>query len=381
MPNVSPGTEPLKILHFLSTSGVGGTETAVFKLVRYGDSARLLQSVAALPSPGAMTKRFEEIGTRMKHFFWDQRRDRMGAVLEIRRFIIAGGYDLVIAYGLRPNIILRLIGLGTGVPMAGGLRFIFSSTRESALYDRLDWVTFPLSRGYISNSQMAIDRYVSLGMPRNKFLLCYNGIDTEWFSLDRWDRSAGRGEFGVGPDDVLLINVARLEKVKNQEMIIRVLKILREKGFRAFLVFVGEGARRTELEKTASELGLAAYIHFTGLRQDVPQLLTAADVFLLSSQWEGIPNAVLEAMAMGLPVVSTELPGVREVMDESVEGFFVPQNDSDAMAECAARLICDTEMRRAMGRHARDRIVRQFSMDSMVRSFDSCCRELVHANT
>ena len=143
-----------------------------------------------------------------------------------------------------------------------------------------------------------------------------------------------------------------------------------------FLV-VGRGGLREELEAQASSLGVTPFIRFLGHRDDVPDLLGVCDVFVLPSLSEGMPLALLEAMAAGIPSVATRVGGVREAIEDGESGLLVPPGDSHALAESIIKLLEDRTLARQMGQYARDVVARRFSVSRMVDDYKKIYARLI----
>jgi colanic acid/amylovoran biosynthesis glycosyltransferase len=160
---------------------------------------------------------------------------------------------------------------------------------------------------------------------------------------------------------------------KGHEYALTAVRAMVDRGVDTHLDIVGDGPERQRLLFTIADLGLAGRVELHGRRppERVRDLLQSADAFLLSSLSEGISNAALEAMACGLPVVTTDCGGMREAIDDGVEGFVVPVRDADGLAGALSRLANDAERRRHMGVAARNRILRQFRLDRQVEEFDT----------
>jgi glycosyltransferase involved in cell wall biosynthesis len=144
-----------------------------------------------------------------------------------------------------------------------------------------------------------------------------------------------------------------------------------------FLV-VGDGPLRSELEAQARLRAMIPAIIFTGLRTDIPALLSALDVFVLSSRWEGLPNAVLEAMAAERPVVATAVDGVRGVVTSEKNGLLVPSGDSSALAVACLRLASDSDMRNRLGRAGYEYVAEHHGLTAMLDKYTDCYAELLH---
>jgi glycosyltransferase involved in cell wall biosynthesis len=140
---------------------------------------------------------------------------------------------------------------------------------------------------------------------------------------------------------------------------------------------VGYGPQEQRLKEMAEKLGLGERVHFVGYQQDIWTWLAACDVFALSSDWEGMPNAVLEAMAAGLPVVATAVGGTPDVVVQGTTGLLVPPDDATALAAALDRLIHDPDLRRMMGAAGRQRVRARFSAQQMVERTQALYRGLL----
>lgn len=177
--------------------------------------------------------------------------------------------------------------------------------------------------------------------------------------------SAVREEFGIPEDAFLIIQVARLDPMKNHRMAIEAMQRLSQTVPHAQLLIVGDGPERAALEAEVEKHDLHKFITFAGSRSDVPRLLRAADVLILASLSEGIPLTIIEAMVAGLPVVATSVGGVPEVVEHLVTGMLVESGGAQAMADAMQKLAESQELRRMFGEAGRRRAVQRFSEERM----------------
>jgi glycosyltransferase involved in cell wall biosynthesis len=147
------------------------------------------------------------------------------------------------------------------------------------------------------------------------------------------------------------------------------------------LIIAGTGPLKEPLNELAGQLGIQHKIRLLGARTDIPEVLNALDLFVLPSLSEGMPNAVLEAMACGLPVVATEVGGVSEVVEHGVTGLLVPSEDEEALASRLEELVCSETKRQMLGKNARERALACFSLDKMVRAYEQLYVSLVKGRT
>jgi glycosyltransferase involved in cell wall biosynthesis len=146
----------------------------------------------------------------------------------------------------------------------------------------------------------------------------------------------------------------------------------------AKLFLVGEGPERAAIDAEVARLDAHQQVVFLGLRKDIPRLLRGADVFLLTSTSEGIPLTLIEAMATGLPVVSTAVGGTGEVVTEGVTGYLCPSRDDAALSQAVLRLASDGELRRRMGEAGREQAVALFSEERMAQRYHELYSEMLH---
>jgi glycosyltransferase involved in cell wall biosynthesis len=179
-----------------------------------------------------------------------------------------------------------------------------------------------------------------------------NGID-----LARFRPCAGAPR---PPEPYLITCVARFEPVKNHGMLLAAVKRLHEEGIPFRLRLVGEGAGLSECRRHCVDLGIEGVVDFLGYRDDIPALLAESDVAVLTSMKEGIPRAVLEAMAMAVPVVATWVPGTREALRPGVTGLAVELGDVDGLADALRTLLADPAMRRRFGEAGRNVALEEF---------------------
>lgn len=196
-----------------------------------------------------------------------------------------------------------------------------------------------------------------------------NGIATDHYARPRVVRREWRAKAGFTEDQVLFVCVARFAPQKNHALLLKAFARVSAYDPRAHLLLVGEGPLREQLETQAQSLGLARRIHFLGLRNDIPDVLGATDVFVLSSDWEGNPLSVMEAMASGLPIVSTAVGGVPGLFEGGREGLLVRSGDVKGLSNSMATLLNNSEIRRSMGLAAGRRARRAFDVAVMVKAY------------
>ena len=209
-------------------------------------------------------------------------------------------------------------------------------------------------------------------VPARKVRTIYNGVDTERYALG--DRAAARRALGIPPDWTVAGTVGRLDPVKDQVGLIRAFAQVANKG-PSVLVIAGDGPSRRQLEALVGELALGDRVRLLGERDDVPLILRALDIFVLSSIGEGISNAILEAMATGLPVIATRVGGNSELVRDGLTGRLIEPRSPEALAEALAAYGDDPGLARAHGAAGRERVAREFGLDRMRAAYTALYRQ------
>jgi glycosyltransferase involved in cell wall biosynthesis len=239
-------------------------------------------------------------------------------------------------------------------------------------------LTDPLCDLTTNVSRAAVDRYIQVGaVPRAKIRFVPNGVDTERFRPDPAVRERVRQEFGMGEQFVWLA-VARFEEAKDHRTMIEAFASLCRSHPAASLLLVGQGTLEPASKALAASLGLGDRVRFLGVRWDVPDLMNAADAYVMSSAWEGLPMVLLEAAAVGLPAVATDVGGNSEIVADGETGFVVPPRDPAALASAMGRLMAlSADERQWLGGQGRDRVVAQYSLDRVVDQWEDLYQALL----
>jgi glycosyltransferase involved in cell wall biosynthesis len=203
-----------------------------------------------------------------------------------------------------------------------------------------------------------------------------NGIPTDEYAPDPNRRRRWRQRHGLEPEAIVLTHVGRFAPPKNHALLIEAFAQVRTHT-PLYLLLVGGGELEDAVRQQVAGLGLQERVRFLGVRADVPAILNASDLFVLSSRWEGNPLSVMEAMAAGLPVVSTAVGGVPELVREGETGLLVPSGDAAALARALQALVDDPARREAMGKAARQHAITHFDIRHTVRQYEALYERLL----
>lgn len=240
---------------------------------------------------------------------------------------------------------------------------------ERASVKATEWILARMVDQVVSvsddNRQDLIDK---MGWPENKITVIPNGV-ARVPQIDDGQAAALRAEFQLDPATPTILAVARLEKQKNLGVLIEALGVLRDRGVAGKLLIAGEGSRRQALEAKVRDLKLENRVLLPGWRLDSLALYRIADLFALSSDWEGLPMAVLEAMSAALPVVATAVGDVPKAIVEEKSGRLVPPQNSVALADALTDLMRDANLRRSFGQAGYELWHDRFSDEHMVQRY------------
>lgn len=361
----------MKILHVVHGLPRGGLETGLVNLANGLPRERFAQEICCLERRGEMADR---LAPYVPLQVLDRGRHDLTVPFKLARVVRRARPDVVHCrnWNSWPDTVLGCVLAG----FRGELLWSFHGFAEGH--------SFPLRRRLASRTLAALtghllavcrdsaERYARLaGIRADRFDVIYNGVDTGRF-LPRDDAHALRQSLGLPVDRVLVTAVGSLTPVKNHLGLLEAAgRHGAECGDAATFLIVGEGALRAELEGEIERRGLRDRVRLYGASDRVPEILAASDLFVLPSQLEGMSNAILEAMASGLPVVAFRVGGNPELVVHGETGLLCEAGDHGALAAAIGRLVRHREERAAMGEHARRVAVSEFSIDRMIEGYGS----------
>jgi glycosyltransferase involved in cell wall biosynthesis len=233
-------------------------------------------------------------------------------------------------------------------------------TRRTPLYYRVDELCLPRYESVICVSEDLRDRCLACGVPAERCLLIENAIDADEFTR-RTDRAEAQRRAGVPAGRLVIGAVGRLSAEKGFDLLIRAADRLIRSGHDVEVWIAGDGDAKSSLETLTAELGLAGRVRLLGYQSDPRAVYEASDLFALSSLREGLPNVVLEAMAMETPVVATRIAGVPRLVRDAETGVLVEPGSVDALAAGLERLVSDAAARDRLASAARRFVVERYS--------------------
>ncbi|GGU67960.1 glycosyltransferase [Lentzea flava] len=348
----------MRVLHVISEMGAGGAEAVVAGMVRSGGDFGWESGVASGGGHRAEALRAQGFST---FYVPVPRRRALGvlrAVSAVRSAVRSFAPDVVLAHNVSASLVARLAAGGRPVAT------VFHGVSESDLGGAAR-VLRRTSRAVVAVAEASADRLRALGVGVE---VIPNAVFAE---PPRVDRSAIRGVLGIGPDVPVALCPARLEPQKRHDVLLEAWS--RVAG--AVLLLAGDGSLRADLERRAEELEVADRVRFLGTRCDVPDLLEAADVVVLTSDWEGMPIAVLESLAAGRPVVASDVDGVREALAGG-GGVLVPRRSPAETAAALASFLFDARACAVAGAAGRAAVERDHDPHTFMKSYDELLRTI-----
>lgn len=312
------------------------------------------------------------VEVRERHSFDVGIWSRLVTLVRERRIDIVHGHDY------KTNLLAYLLSRKTGViALATSHGWTGQTFREK-------WVYYPIDRHVLRRLPRVIavssdvrDTLTRSGADPSRITVLLNGIDPEAFQRHAQPRAEVRRGLGLDDRHQVIGAVGRLEVQKRFDLLIEAFAILRPSWPDARLVIVGDGSQRETLAAVAARLGVGDACVFAGHRLDVAHLHSAFDLFVQSSQYEGTPNCVLEAMAMETPIVATDVGGTRELAFDGIHGLIVPPHDTRALAAAMAAALADPAAARRRAQAGRVRIENELSFAERTRQLEAVYDALV----
>ena len=372
--------DSIKILHVLASAERGGTEVSTLRLVQNMDK-NFINEFCFIGQRGPIVELLQNYGFKVYYLPFSNIVIFPFMFVRLSKLIKVGQYDIIQLYGLKANFLGRIAGRIAGNKhIIGALRSKYPSGIKKDWIFWLDRITFPLSLGYISNSQAAINFLVQKGYPKNKFWLIYNGIEIDKFRKcqEQVECNKIKEKYGISQYKFVITSVANLRAVKGHKYLINALHILKTRGFDFDALFVGDGPLYQKLKDLSISYNLDHSIHFLGRRKqkEVQEILSISDIFVLPSLVEGLPTSIIEAMVSKCPVVATDVGGTSEIVKDGKTGFLVPPQDTKAIADEIAILLKSGELREKMGRNGMERVEKYFTIDKMVKSYENLYKNI-----
>jgi glycosyltransferase involved in cell wall biosynthesis len=295
----------------------------------------------------------------------------------LREIVRTRGIHIVHSHDYKTDLLALLLGRAERiVPLATAHGWTGHSARERRLYYPLDKQllrAFPVTIAVSSEIRTELMRH---GADGDRVRVVLNGIDHRAFRRDRTIQQRIRTELGLAPDDIAIGSIGRLEPQKRFDLLIEAIASLRQRRPRLTLLIAGEGSQRRELKALAERRLPPPACQFLGHRADVVRLHHAFDFYVQSSDYEGTPNSVLEAMALETPIVATDAGGTSDIVRPNLDGLVVPCGDAGVIAQALERAMQQPGPTAERVRSAHRRVETTLSFDRRMAAVEAIYMEL-----
>jgi glycosyltransferase involved in cell wall biosynthesis len=366
----------MRILLLSTSMGMGGADQQILILAQSlrarGHDARIL----ALAPLGAMGLEAQQAGIPTESLDLKRNLGIIPRFFRLVHIIRQWRPDIIHSHMGHANLIAR--AARTLAPVPALVSTIHSINDGGPLRIAAYRLTNSLVDRFTIISQVAAQHYISIGaVPKHRLQVIPNTVDIDRFRRRSAARQVIRRELGLD-DAFIWLAVGRFEVAKDYPTMIAAFARLATERQKSHLVIAGEGSLRDLILTLIRERGLEQRVHFLGVRRDVPELLSSADGFVLSSAWEGMPVAVLEAAAVGLPVVATRVGGVPEVVEDGTTGYLVPPGDPASLTAAMIKMeLLPAETRESMGGRGRMLIEERYGTEQVLQIWERLYRELI----
>jgi len=364
--------EPTSLAFCITDLDPGGAERALVQLVTRLDRDRWKPHVICLSDPGVLIDDLANadvpticMGAQDWRHVW--------VIARLTRVLRQLQPALLQTFLFHANIVGRIAGRLAGVKqIVSGIRVAEKRGRIRLWLDR--WTNALVEHNVCVSRAVAEFSSHQGGLKFEKISVIPNGVDT-----DRFQNAVATNliEFGIPPQNKTVIAVGRLDQQKAPDLLLKAAEHLIPLYQDLHVLFVGNGPLMHEMKQWVSHRNLTDRVHFAGWRADVAGLLKASRCLVLPSRWEGMPNAVLEAMAAGLPVVATDVEGIDELVRPNETGLLIPSESAQELEKALSQLLDNPESSRKMGNAAQFLAKTRFNFEAMVDAYDTLYRLLL----
>lgn len=357
---------PLNVLFLITSLEVGGAETLLVNMMRQFDPCRIVPQVACLKQAGALG-------------------EQVASEFEIHSQLIAGKYDARVLGRLKRLMkeqkVDAVVTVGAGDKMFWGrlaarqarIPVTLSALHSTGWPDgvgRLNRLLTPITDGFIAVAEAHREYLIAQeNFPKSKVFLIPNGVDTDRFVFDSEQRIHWREKHGIPLDSPVCGIVAALREEKNHELFLQLCESVTREIPNAHYLIIGDGERRSVIESIRDGLACRDRVHVLGNSYDIPAALSAMDLFALTSRNEASPVSILEAMAVGIPVVAPNVGSISQAVDDGVTGFLVTAGDCSDSHRRWCQLLSDPALRAKFGAAGRRRVLDYGSLQAMTEGY------------
>ena len=381
-PDVRPAAgSRVRVLHLIHTMAYGGVETALLNWVRRFDRDRFDVHVACFANPGATETPFVETATAqglaVATIPWGRRKPLLKAARALAAHIRRLDIDILHCHGWYADYVGAITGRLVSVKTITTQYVWFDFDVKRNLIQWLDQYAIRLFDRVTAHCEATRLSTIARGFAPERVTTLACGFETHRVELRPAERLERRRSAGIADDDLLIVNVARLYPEKAQDFLLECFRQIHAREPRARLWIAGIGPLEAQLRALSSRLKLDDRVSFIGFAKDLPSVLALADLQVHPARIEGVPLAICEGMAAGLPIVASAVGGLPEVLGDGDNGVLVPPGDGAVFVEAVLDLLGDPERAGRLGRNARRFIEQDYSLTAAVRRVEATYAEMM----
>ena len=363
----------IKVLHLVTSLEVGGAQHNMLQGLPRLDPEKYEHIICSIMDRTQMAEQFRQLGIEV-HSLGLRRKIDLGVAIRLHSLLKRIRPDVMHTYLLHGNVLGRVVGRLSGVPSIISSELTIGQAR---MWGRITTkLTNPLADAVEVNSVAGGEAVVSdLGVPKEKIKVVLPGLDLDEFGSTT-NRDQMRLELGVDATKHLVLYIGRLRPVKGVEYGIKAFASALGELPNMHMALAGEGEQREDLEALAGTLGISEHVSFLGVRNDLPDLLSAADSVLMPSLTEGFPRVAIEAMAAGKSVIATKVGGVPEAITHGQSGILVQPKNIESMSTALVELVRDVELQARLSVAARKHVEQNYSVEKYVARLDEIYSQL-----
>ncbi|MBH98697.1 MAG: glycosyl transferase [Rhodospirillaceae bacterium] len=370
-----------QIVHIIAGLNVGGAEIAMYRLISQHSTSRYTYTVISLTTGGSIADKLKK-----KHIdviVFDFKKNPVKQFFKLFYYLRKSNPDVVSTWMYHANIIGGLAAYLAGVKkIIWGLRTTDVKTGSNYLTKVIraigSGLSYVIPNIIICPANSITDSHAKIGYSKNKFIVIHNGFDSEKIKFNENKRKIFREIYDIGPDKIIIGSLGRYSEAKDQNNFISAAANISRKQSNVVFLMVGNNLTKDNLELCgfANELNVSDKLILHGECADVSMCLSAMDIYCLHSRREGFPNALCEAMLVGLPCIATDVGDAKVLLDSL--GVIVPKEDSDALTYgLDSLLLWDDAKKKRHGQQARRRICEKYSLAKACERYEKIYSDLL----
>ena len=365
----------IKILHITTSGNFGGTEKMIYYFIKMS-SKNFENVLVILKDEGEFLEKIKKLNVKT-YFINIKNIFNLSKLFKVYKIIKTENPDIIHSYLFHSNIIARILGKTAGIKnIVCGQRNI--DKWKNIFHILLDRITSIYCKLIISNTEAGKNRLVKKEkINPGKIIVIQNGVEKP-FVPKKKETIEWKNKFNIPNNATIISTAASLTKKKGIPYLIKAFELAANEYSDIHLIIAGKGPLECQLKELSKQQKNKDRIHFVGFQNNINFLLSATDIFVLPSLWEGMPNAILEAMSFGIPVIATNVGGTPEIIKDGENGFLIPPENEYAIYEKIKYCLENQEKIKIIGLNAKKETENKFSIEKMVKKLEAAYLLLVN---